>query len=413
MALRPQNMFASSLTSETSLNICRNMTIVAVIAAPISTAIASIASVALLIFWLLSGQALQTLKLSWQQPVGKMILLFIAWLLIGTLYAETDWHSKLETLSSWKKLLYVFLLLGIFQQSQWQKRFVYSYFIAMVVAGIIAIPLWAMDLIVREGREAGIFMTNHATQSTAFVAALLCAIFLVQEPLAPRQKYAVWAGIGIFLFNIFFISTGRSGYLAVPIAAVFAFGSIYGYSKLPQIIGIAAIVLVAVGLSSNTLQERFRLAWDEQASYQSSEDLTSVGIRVVFYKNTVELIEKAPWFGYGTSSFKPTYSNYASAKSQGWQGTSTSDPHNQYLFVWLENGLIGLLLFFAYIVVALRQGMTNKPYGPIAASFLVAICASSLFNSHFKTFAEGYLLAFFLGALLARAVDPALRHTDA
>lgn len=401
-------MLAYPAISEKALNLCRWMTIIAAIAAPISTAVASIASVVLLVFWLLSGQALQTLKLSWQQPLGKMILLFIAWLLIGTLYADTDWHSKLETLSSWKKLLYVFLLLGVFQPSQWQKRFVYSYFIAMVVAGIIAIPLWALDLIVREGREAGIFMTNHATQSTAFVAALLCAIFLVQEPLAPRQKYAIWAGIALFLFNIFFISTGRSGYLAVPIAAVFAFGSIYGYRKLPRIIGIAAILLVAFGLSSSTLQERFRLAWDEQASYQSSKELTSVGIRVVFYQNTLELIEKAPWLGYGTSSFKPTYSNYASAKSQGWQGISTSDPHNQYLFVWLENGLVGLLLFFAYIYVALRQGMHNPPYGPIAASFLVAICASSLFNSHFKTFAEGNLLAFFLGALLSRATDAKL-----
>ncbi|CAD6877491.1 O-antigen polymerase [Methylomonas albis] len=406
-------MFANPAISEKSLNLCRWMTIIAAIAAPISTAIASIASVALLVFWLLSGQAVQTLKLSWQQPVGKMIMLFFAWLIIGTLYTETDWHSKLETLSSWKKLLYVFLLIGIFQQQAWQKRFVYSYFIAMVGAGIIAIPLWAFDLVVRQDHEVGIFMTNHATQSTAFVAALLCAIFLVQEPLAPRQKYAVWAGIAIFLFNIFFVSTGRSGYLALPIAAVFAFGSIYGYSKLPQIIGVAAIVLVAFGLSSSTLQERFKLAWDEQASYQSSKDLTSVGIRVIFYQNTLELIEKAPWFGYGTSSFKPTYSNYASAKSQGWQGTSTSDPHNQYLFIWLENGLVGLLLFFAYIVVALRQGMNNKPYGPIAASFLVAICASSLFNSHFKTFAEGYLLAFFLGALLSHPADSTLRQANA
>jgi len=45
--------------------------------------------------------------------------------------------------------------------------------------------------------------------------------------------------------------------------------------------------------------------------------------------------------------------------------------------------------------------LANKPYGVIAASFLVAICASSLFNSHFKTYAEGYLLAFLLGVLLS------------
>lgn len=395
-------MFAYSTFAESSLTISRYLAIFAAIAAPISTGAAGIACAALPIFWLLSGQALPTLAASWRQPLGKMIALFLGWLIIGALYADTDWPSKLQTLSSWKKLLYLFLLLGLFQLKAWQKRFVYGYVIVMAVGATIAIPLWAFDLEVRSGREVGIFMTNHATQSMAFVAALLCCIFLLHEPLAKRQKYAVWAGIGLFLFNIFFVSAARSGYFALPIAAVFAVGTLYGYRKLPHAIGMAAVVLLLVGLTSTELQQRVKLALEEQANYETSTDYSSTGVRRVFYKNTLELIKERPWFGYGTSSFKTTYSAHAAAKAQDWHGISTGDPHNQYLFVWLENGLFGLLLFFAYIYVALRQGLNNKPYGPIAASFLVAICASSLFNSHFKTYAEGYLLAFFLGALLSQ-----------
>jgi O-antigen ligase len=394
-------MLTYATFSEKSLNLCRCLTIIAAIAAPISTAVTSIASVAILVTWLLSGQALKTLKISFQHPVGKMIALFVAWLVLSSLYAETDWPTKLQTLSSWKKLFYAFLLLGIFQQQQWQKRFVYCYVIAMSVAAIIAIPLWALEIVARAGREIGIIMTNHATQSMAFVAALLSCIFLLHEPLTKRQKYSIWAAIGLFIFNIFFVSTARSGYLALPIAAVFAAGSLYGYRKLPHILGAVTIALLTFVLTSTTLQQRIKLALDEQANYQTSSNETSIGLRVVFYKNTLELIKEKPWFGYGTSSFESTYSAHASANNQGWHGIRTGDPHNQYLFVWLENGLFGLLLFFAYIIVALRQGLANKPYGPIAASFLVAICASSLFNSHFKTFAEGYLLAFFLGALLS------------
>ncbi|WP_446808779.1 O-antigen ligase family protein [Methylomonas sp. 2BW1-5-20] len=395
-------MFAHSTFAESSLAISRYLAVTAAIAAPISTSIASIACVALPIFWLLSGHAIQSLKLSWQQPLGKMIVLFFAWLIIGTLYAETDWPSRLQTLSSWKKLFYTFLLLGFFQEAAWQKRFVRSYVIAMFIAAVLAVPLWALDLVVRNGREAGIFMTNHATQSMAFVAAVLACIFLLQEPLTKRQKYYVWSAIGLFLFNIFFISPARSGYFALPIAAVFAVGSIYGYRKLPHILGAATLAVLVLIISSNTLQDRIKLALDEKANYQTSSNETSIGLRAVFYKNTLELIQEKPWFGYGTSSFKSVYSTYAAGKAQDWHGISTGDPHNQYLFVWLENGLFGVLLFFAYIFVALRQGLNNRPYGPIAASFLVAICASSLFNSHFKTYAEGYLLAFFLGALLSQ-----------
>lgn len=397
-------MIAFSNFSENSLNACRYLTILAAVAAPISTALASITMVALLIVWLISGQAIQTLKQSWQQPVGKMIVLFFVWLLIGTIYADTDWHIKLTTLLSWKKLLIAYVLLGIFQQREWQKRFVYWYVIAMLIAAIIGFSLWLLDLEIRpsNGAKAGIFMTNHATQSMAFVAAFLSCIFLIPEFKDTPYRYYIWAAIGLFLFNIFFISSARSGYLAVPFAAIFAVGSIYGFRKLPHIAALVAIALLVFGLTSNTLQDRIKLAIDEQTNYQTSSAETSVGIRVIFYKNTWELIKERPWFGYGTSSFKSVYSALAATKSQDWRGGGTSDPHNQYLFIWLENGLFGLVLFFAYIYVGIRQGLNNKPYGAIAASFLVAIAASSLFNSHFKTFAEGHLLAFFLGALLCR-----------
>jgi len=36
---------------------------------------------------------------------------------------------------------------------------------------------------------------------------------------------------------------------------------------------------------------------------------------------------------------------------------------------------------------------------------LLAWCATSMLRSHFQTFAEGHLLAFFLAAMLARPVD--------
>ncbi|MGR8929485.1 MAG: O-antigen ligase family protein [Gammaproteobacteria bacterium] len=373
-------------------------------AAPISTAATSIATVALLVFWLLSGQAVQSLRRSWQQPLGKMIVLFVLWLVIGMFYADTNWHTRLTTLSSWKKLFFVYLLLGIFYQTEWQKRFVHAYVVVMFTAAIIALSLWSLNLIVRPSNDGGpgIFMTNHATQSMAFIAALLCCIFLLHETTSRRHKYWIWTAIALFLFNIFFISTARSGYIALPIAATFAIGSIYGFRKLPAIVAIAAVALLAIGLTSDTLQQRIKTALDERATYQTSEIETSVGIRVIFYQNTLELIKEKPWFGYGTSSFKSVYGPLAASKYKDWRSGATADPHNQYLFVWLENGLVGLLLFFGYIAIGIRQGIDNKPYGAIAASFLVAIAASSLFNSHFKTFAEGYLLAFFVGALLTR-----------
>jgi O-antigen ligase len=245
-------------------------------------------------------------------------------------------------------------------------------------------------------------MTNYSSQSMAFIAAIVCCIFLLKQQLSIKKKLLIGAVIALFAFNIFFISAARSGYIAFPFAVVFAVCCLYGFKKLPYILVPTGIAIVVIALTSTTLQQRIEKGLAEKAHYQTDKELTSIGFRLVAAENTFELIKKRPIFGYGTSSFKATYSPYVAKKYSDWRGGPTADPHNQYLFVWLENGLIGLLLFLAYIYVAIRQGLNYQPYGAIAASVLVAVCASSLFNSHFKTFPEGYLLAFFVGILLAQ-----------
>jgi O-antigen ligase len=402
MALIKKSIFSYSAITEKSLLTCRYLAIIAAVAAPASTAVTGAACVAMLLTWLISGQVWQSLKISTQQPAGKMLLLFFAWLIISSLYADTSWADKVTMLSSWKKLFYTFVLLGLFYQPQWKTRFIYCYLAVMSLAAVIAVPLWLLDIHVRPGREAGIFMTNHSSQSLAFVVAALCCIFLLKESLSLQKKRLLVGVLFLFLFNIFFISPSRSGYLALPVAAVFAFVNLYGYKKLLHILGITATALLLVVLTSSTLQQRIKLGLEEKTNYQTSENITSIGIRVVFAQNTFELIQQKPLLGYGTSSFKSVYSSHVATKYQDWRGAPTSDPHNQYLFIWLENGLVGLLLFLAYIYTAIRQGASQQPYGAIAASVLIAIATASLFNLNFKTFPEGHLLAFFVGCLLAQ-----------
>ena len=402
MALIKKFMFTYSIISEKSLLSCRYLAILAGISAPVSTAVTSVACVAMLLMWLISGQVWQSLKISARQPAGKMLLLFLAWLIISSLYADTSWANKITTLSSWKKLFYTFLLLGLFYEDQWKKRFVYYYVAVMSFSAVLSVPLWLLDIHVTAGKEAGIFMTNHSSQSLAFVVAALCCIFLLNEPLGIQKKRLLVVMLVLFLVNIFFISPSRSGYIALPVAAVFAFVNLYGYKKTPHVVGVVATILVLMILTSSTLQQRIKLGWDEKTNYQTSENVTSIGIRVIFAQNTWELIQQKPLLGYGTSSFKSVYSPHAATKYQDWRGDPATDPHNQYLFVWLENGLFGLLIFLTYIYTAIRQGGTQRPYGAIAASVLVAIAAASLFNSNFKTFPEGHLLAFFVGCLLAQ-----------
>ncbi len=382
---------------------CLCLAIIIAIAAPISTAVTSVGCVLMLITWLLSGKAIPSLKIAYQQATGKIILIFFAWLFIGTLYADTSWNDKLNTVLSWKKLIYTFILLGLFYSQKWKDYFINSYISFMGVAAIVGVILWLMDVVVREGagHDAGIFMTNYATQSTAFIAALLGCIFLLDQTSSTLKRYVLGLAICLFIFNIFFISGARTAYFALPIAVIFAIGSLYSYKKLPIIIAITSILLIGLVLSSSTLQQRVDEGIKEFNSYDTSLHISSIGVRVIFAKNTLKLIKQKPILGYGTSSFKSVYGQYVTAHYQGWRALTTTDPHNIYLYVCLENGIIGLMIFLSYIFIAVRQGLQDTFYGKMAASFLIAMTVASLFNAYFKTFPEGHLLAFFIGILLA------------
>lgn len=395
-------MICFSKVKEKSLTFCRWFAMIAGIAAPISTAVTSVACVLLLLAWLISGEVLHSLRLSARQPAGKMLLVFFVWLIISAFYANTSWADKLHTFLSWKTLVFTFILFGLFHQEYWQRLFVKSYLLIMSISALAALFLWSADISVMPGRDPGIFMSNYISQSMAFIAATACCLFLLARPMSIKKKCFLGAAIVLFAFNIFFVSEARSGYIAYPFAIVCATSCAYGVKNIPKTLGYIFCIIIIALISSQNLQQRISKGLTEKATYNESKELTSIGLRIIYAKNTMELIKERPMLGYGTSSFKSVYGSHVAQKYSDWKRDPTTDPHNQYLFVWLENGFLGLGLFCGYIVVALRQGISYRPYGAIAASLLVAYCISSLFSSHFKTFPEGHLLAFFVGILLTR-----------
>jgi len=392
-------MISYKPNSDLFLNISRYCAICGATVGPFSAAVMSITCITMAIFWLASGQAIHLFKLSLSQTIGKALALFFLILIIGCFYSVVNLNQSLTTLWSWRKFVYLFILLSIFNSLYWKERFITIFIYGMSFALLLSYLAW-FELIPSRKGFLGIIATNYTVQSMSFVVATICCI--VQIPQSSNKSKIIYLALALlFSINILYISESRTGYVSLFTGTLVAASLSFSRKKSPYIILGITFVLAITLFSSSNLQNRIKKGFDELQSYQNSPELTSIGARVVFAKNTIEFIKKHPILGYGTGSFGHVYKQHIANKYSDWRSGSTTDPHNQFLFVIAENGAIGLLAFLGFIAIAIRQGIITDKFGTIAASILFAWVLAGLFNSIFKTFLESHLLSLFIGAMLA------------
>jgi len=253
--------------------------------------------------------------------------------------------------------------------------------------------------------ERGVFLRNHATQGMAFAVGAFSAFLLAVETAAGRLR-GLYALCGLLLLaNIALVTTGRSGYLVAMVCALTAVSGyiFFGQRRVAthEIIGAVLLVAGVVGVLvlAPTSRERMAQGVQEIQQYEQAKEETSMGIRMVFWKNAMEMIKDRPLLGYGTGAFGTAYDLKVAGRA-GIAATPAGDPHNQYMKIMAENGVFALLAFLGFLVAAARQRCA-APWRLLGLCVLASWCATSLFNSHFSTFNEGNFIYAWLGIMLA------------
>ena len=372
----------------------------AVAAISFSTALTSVFCALMLVSWISSGQAWSTLLESSRQPIGVALAVFLGVVALGMLQGPVEIGNRFEVLWGWRKLFYTVVLLGLFADQRWKHYFVLSFLTVACIGFGLSYVSWVEWVSVDRWREPGIVFQNHSTQGMVFALATLCCHQLMPKVSRRLQFYLLLFGV-LFALNVIFISSGRSGYLALAVVGAIIGISSFGFRRLP-VLAIAAAVAVVVAMTiSPILKERVVLAIHEVSNFDPAQGLTSMGFRLVTYENSAELIAKRPVLGYGTGSFGKVYSAHVAGKYSDWRADGTTDPHNQYLFIWIENGAVGILAFLAFLVLAFLTRGVPSAYSTIGLGALAIWILTSMFNSHFRTFPEGHLVGLFVGAMLA------------
>jgi O-antigen ligase len=400
----------TSAPVEAGVHVARYLLIATLIAMLVSTSLTIGLEFAVYAVFLYFRSLRQRLWFVLRQPAALALTIFLAIVLIGTLHGVVSWPPRVVQIAAWRKALLFFFAAAVFDDQESKRELTGIYFAVCLIAWVLSLVTFVFQIHIYRDLSDGIVIHNYATQSFAFsIAAGIAAVALVNprqfadDPLLKHRLVAAIA-TGLFILNIAFVSRGRSGYLALVVMAGTLAVMLGGQSRSTKMlsgVGVLAIMF-AILAASGQVRDRVAQAIDEMRSIEYSPQPTSAGIRVVMWKNTLRMIGDHPVLGVGTGSFHDAYQKYVEGGA-GWQAQEATDPHNQYLKIWAEQGAIGLLALLAFIVAALAtKGIA--PYRELGIAILLAMSASSFFNSHFSTFFEGRMLFFWVGALVATPV---------
>lgn len=378
-----------------------------------SPPLANLAELLLLITVLSSVDLRRRVMATWRLPLVKAVLAFYVVILVGIAYSIAPPGVAASMAGGWRKLLLLPLALALFEDAHWKTRFLVLFVGVVTFAAGASFLLWAWRIpvpIVGAEEFPGVLLRNHATQGMMFAVGAFGAVVLAFHDGSRRWRPLLLACSFLLLANILLATPGRSGYLVLlvctlsAVAGVLFYGRRPGFRQVALVAMAAGVVLAALALTPAS-RDRIDQAVRELQQYDQAKEETSMGIRVIFWKNTLELIRERPFLGYGTGAFGEAYGRKVAGQT-GLAGTVAHDPHNQYMKIVGEHGLLGLAVFLGILLAALRQRVP-APWRLLALGVMAAWCATSMANSHFSTFAEGTFLYVWLGVMLARPSDPA------
>ncbi len=336
--------------------------------------------------------------------LGYACIAFIAVLFSGLLYGIESNGVIASSIWGWRKFLMLPIAAAIFMNAPHAKQnLINSFWFLCLILVIYSFITYISPTLSSKQSEAGVVVRNHVTQGLFFAVAVIIAITNVLNVKLPNWLRIISGlTVPVFITNIAMVATGRSGYIALimmTISFIFLYPTKVSILKKLMLCIVGLALLVGILITTPTSLQRIELAKQEFISEVDQNKETSIGYRLTFWKNTIQMLPKYILLGTGTGGFEKAYAVQVSGRS-GTAGVVTGDPHNQYLKILIEHGIFGLAVFLAILILLFQQPTTN-PFKTIGTVTLLAIATTSLFNAHFSTFNEGQFIWIFAGSLLA------------
>jgi O-antigen ligase len=224
--------------------------------------------------------------------------------------------------------------------------------------------------------------TMHPSYLTLYIIfSVLISLETLFNNILPRYKKVFWLTLVLIFFIAIYLLSARAGILASLIIFP-AYFLLKFYNKFSKWIIITSIIILAV-LFIGIAKTNYRIDYTfKKITKDNIDETIEKNVRIIVWKSAFGVIKDNLLLGVGTGD--------ASAElkkefiSQGYVDGFYDDlnAHNQYIEILLENGLIGLIVFFTIVgyMIFISVSERNLLYGMYILLMLIFFFFETILN---------------------------------
>jgi len=331
---------------------------------PTSIAISNFLIGGLVLCWILEGDFLkkvnQIKQSKWILSIFGLIGLYGLGLCWGDNHLNAEWQFK---------KLALLLVFPVFTTMELKQKTISRAVIAFLgtafISALIALAINSNAI----GPLGEYFSFIGIRDNSAFIkynyhnvilvlASSICLYILIEKK--SKYQYLLLAFLLSYSLSIF-TEPGRAGQVIFNLSAMF-YIFYYNNNRKHILRGFAFFLLLfsfqaVIYKSTKVYKDRFDVAAKIVKNNGKRGEGKVDDIRYIFVRKSITRILEKPLFGYGTGSFGTIFNN--EVKSGHVFDTHTT-PHNQYLYVWFELGILGLLLLLSIFFHQIRELFKKK-----------------------------------------------------
>lgn len=300
-----------------------------------------------------------------------------------------------------------FYLLFAHKKIDWSEKFLKIVVVGLFLSVMIGFSFYFLYAGDRAfGTFFNIFYHSHKWPNAFALFMLMCWPILL---IFHKGKFTALRIIGLaFVFGLFLLIYSRGALVVfggqLGLLLIYFFKRI----KLRMVVLFFVIAILSIGVFSlaNAIRgfQYQTIDIEERATFSNNEGLTSMQERKDFWEGSMKLIGEEPLVGWGPYSFRYAYN--------GIQKTflgNADHPHNIFLKIGVENGLIALGAFVLFLITVFatvirrfpKLSRSRRDFVYLLSTAIAGAFAHNLIDYNFNFFAN--LLLLFVLLVIVRS----------